>query len=117
MSKSDKPDIGYTFREHVAYVDAFLEGLSLDGGVILVVQDWGSGLGFHYARRILERVKGIVFLEAITRTIDWSEANFVEKLIFRRMRHPTKGPKMNGEKNFSVKRFSSTAGPPPHCLA
>ena len=30
MGDSGKPDIDYTFVDHAAYLDAFLEGLSLD---------------------------------------------------------------------------------------
>lgn len=104
MGKSDKPDIDYTFQNHIDYMDAFFEQLDLNN-IILVVQDWGSGIGFHYAHRFPQKVKGIVFLEAITRTITWKDANFIERFIFKRFRHPKKGYKMNAKNNFFVKRF------------
>lgn len=64
MGKSDKPDIEYTYKDHIEYIDAFIAELDLKN-VILVIQDWGSGIGFNYAYRNPENVSGIVFLEAI----------------------------------------------------
>ncbi len=104
MGKSDKPDIDYTYADHIAYTDALIAELNLQN-VIFVIQDWGSGIGFHYAHRFPEKVSGIVFLEAIVRTIDWSDANLIERFIFKRFRHPKKGYKMNMKNNFFVKRF------------
>ncbi|NRB48871.1 MAG: haloalkane dehalogenase [Saprospiraceae bacterium] len=104
MGKSDKPDISYTFQEHINYIDVFLDDLALDN-IILVIQDWGSGIGFHYAHRFPERVAGIVFLEGIVRTIEWRDANLIERYIFKRLRHPKKGHKMIVKKNFFVERF------------
>ncbi|MDW3193769.1 MAG: haloalkane dehalogenase [Cytophagales bacterium] len=104
MGKSGKPAIDYTFEDHIQYMDAFIDGLGLDN-IILVVQDWGSGLGFHYAHRYQNRVAGIVFFEAITRPIEWKEANLIERFIFKRFRHPEKGHKLIVEKNFFVEKF------------
>ncbi|MEL6559977.1 MAG: haloalkane dehalogenase [Bacteroidota bacterium] len=104
MGKSDKPDIDYTFADHIRYIDAFIEKLDLKH-IILVIQDWGSGIGFHYARRNPDNVAGIVFLEAITRPIEWKEANLIERYLFKRFRHPKKGEKMIVEKNFFVDKF------------
>jgi len=64
MGKSDKPDIAYTFQDHSRYVNAFIEALGLRD-VTLVLHDWGSVLGFHYALEHEENVVGIAFMEAI----------------------------------------------------
>lgn len=104
MGKSGKPDIDYTFKDHIEYMDAFIEKLKLKN-IIPVIQDWGSGIGFHYANRFRENVSGIVFLEAIVRSITWSDANLIERFIFKRFRHPKKGYKMIVKNNFFVKRF------------
>lgn len=104
MGKSGKPDIDYTLQDHVAYMDEFIQKMDLKN-IILVIQDWGSGIGFHYARRHPDNVKGVVFFEAIIRPIEWSDANLVEKFIFKRFRHPKKGHKMIVEKNFFVEKF------------
>jgi haloalkane dehalogenase len=69
MGDSDKlPDSGpnsYRFVEHRRYLDALLEALDVHDRVSLVVHDWGSALGFDWANRHREAVKGIAFMEAI----------------------------------------------------
>ena len=64
MGKSDKPGIDYRFVDHAKYLDGFIERLGLTN-ITLVVHDWGSALGFHYAARHERNVKAIAFLEAI----------------------------------------------------
>ena len=58
MGKSDKPDIGYRFFDHVEYIEGFIEKMGLKN-ITLVIHDWGSGLGFHYAMRHEGNIKGI----------------------------------------------------------
>jgi haloalkane dehalogenase len=69
MGDSDKlPDSGpgsYRFVEHRRYLDALLEALGARERVTFVVHDWGSALGFDWANRHREAVKGIAFMEAI----------------------------------------------------
>nr|QVD33035.1 nHalo-NbALFA [synthetic construct] len=72
MGKSDKPDLGYFFDDHVRFMDAFIEALGLEE-VVLVIHDWGSALGFHWAKRNPERVKGIAFMEFIRPIPTWDE--------------------------------------------
>ena len=55
----------YRFVEHRRYLDALLESLAVRERVTLVVHDWGSALGFDWANRHREAVKGIAFMEAI----------------------------------------------------
>ncbi|MFQ5574838.1 MAG: alpha/beta fold hydrolase, partial [Terriglobia bacterium] len=50
MGKSDKPPIDYRFFTHSKYVEGFIDALGLEN-ITLVIHDWGSGLGFHYAMR------------------------------------------------------------------
>jgi haloalkane dehalogenase len=55
----------YRFVEHRRYLDALLEALGVHERVTLVVHDWGSALGFDWANRHREAVKGIAYMEAI----------------------------------------------------
>ena len=64
MGMSDKPEIGYSFGDHAAYLEAFIDELALED-ITLVIQDWGSGLGLDYAARNPERIKGIALFEAM----------------------------------------------------
>lgn len=56
----------YRFVEHRRYLDALLAALNVCERVTLVLHDWGSGLGFDWANRHRDAVKGIAFMEAIT---------------------------------------------------
>ena len=64
MGKSDKPDIAYGFQGTYEYLDAFIEQLDLKN-ITLVLHDWGSGLGFHYANLHRDNIKAIAFMEAM----------------------------------------------------
>lgn len=72
MGRSGKPDIAYTFDDHSRYLDAWFDALALDD-VILVGHDWGGALGFDWAARHPERVRGITFMETIVRPMTWED--------------------------------------------
>ena len=71
MGDSNKlPDSGpgsYRFVEHRRYLDVLLESLDVRERVTLVIHDWGSALGFDWANRHRDAVKGIAYMEAIVR--------------------------------------------------
>ena len=75
MGDSEKlPDAGpgsYRFVEHRRHLDALLEALDVHERVTLVVHDWGSALGFDWANRHRESVKGIAYMEAIVQPQAW----------------------------------------------
>jgi haloalkane dehalogenase len=75
MGDSDKlRDSGpgsYRFVEHRRYLDALLEALDVRERVTFAVHDWGSALGFDWANRHREAVKGIAYMEAIVRPQTW----------------------------------------------
>lgn len=100
MGKSGKPDIAYRFVDHARYLDGWFEGMNLKK-VTLVVHDWGSALGFHWARRHPDRVAGIAFMEAIVKPFTWAEWP-EEYGIFRAFRTPGKGEELIQEKNVFV---------------
>ena len=72
MGKSDKPDLDYRFSDHSKYVEGFIEKLDLSN-LTLVVHDWGAALGFHYAMRHENNIKGIAFMEAIIKPMTWED--------------------------------------------
>jgi haloalkane dehalogenase len=75
MGDSDKlPESGprsYRFVEHRRYLDALLEDLDVHERVTFVIHDWGSALGFDWANRHREAVKGIAYMEAIVQPQGW----------------------------------------------
>jgi len=72
FGKSDKPNIKYGFKDQYDYLEAFLNKLDLKN-ITIVVQDWGSGLGFHFANQHRDKIKGIVFMEAMFKEKKWEE--------------------------------------------
>ena len=107
MGDSDKlPNPGaqsYTFEEHRRYFDAALEALGVTRNVTLVVHDWGSALGFDWARRHPEAVAGICYMEALVRPLSWDEWPAEARQVFQGFRSPA-GEAMALEKNIFVER-------------
>jgi haloalkane dehalogenase len=72
---TDSGPESYRFVEHRQYLDALLDQLDLGDSVTLVIHDWGSALGFDWAKRNRDRVKGIAYMEALVAPIpswdDW----------------------------------------------
>jgi len=75
MGDSEKlPNSGpgsYRFVEHRRYLDALLEALDVHERVTFVIHDWGSALGFDWANRHRDAVKGIAYMEAIVGPQHW----------------------------------------------
>jgi haloalkane dehalogenase len=105
MGDSDKlPDGGperYRFVEHREYLDAFLEALGVRERVTLVIHDWGSALGFDWARRHADAVVGIAYMEAIVREVTWAEWPEAARGVFQAFRSPA-GESMVLEKNVFI---------------
>jgi haloalkane dehalogenase len=92
----------YRFVDHVRYLDAWFDKMDLKQNVILVVHDWGSALGFHWAHRHPERVKAIVYMEGIVRPfLSWDEWPAVTRAFFQAQRTP-KGEELILEKNLFI---------------
>ena len=103
MGKSDKPDLEYRLVDHVRYAEGFIEALGLQQ-VTLVVHDWGSALGFHYARRHETNVKGVAFMEAIVRSMTWAEWPHTVRPLFQAFRTPEVGWDLIVNKNVFVEQ-------------
>ena len=109
MGDSDKlPDSGpgrYTFAEHRRYLDALLLGLGLTaaGRIVLVVHDWGSALGFDWARRHPHAVDGIAYMEAIVAPVTWADWPEDARGIFQAFRSP-KGEELILDRNYFVEK-------------
>jgi haloalkane dehalogenase len=89
MGASGKaPDGSYRFVDHARHLDAWFEALDLKRDVTLVVHDWGSALGFHWANRHREAVKGIAYMEAIVAPLSWADWPGKAREIFQAMRSP-----------------------------
>src|SRR3984885_10915643 len=108
MGDSDKlSDSGpgsYRFVEHRRYLDALLEALDVRERVTFVIHDWGSALGFHWANRHRDAVKGIAYMEAIVRPLKYEEWHPQSVNLFKALRSPA-GDDMILQKNIFVERI------------
>jgi haloalkane dehalogenase len=100
----EAPAGSYRFVDHQRYLDAWFEALGLARDVTLVVHDWGSALGFHWARRHPDALRGLVYMEAIVRPLTWDEWPEPARKVFQAMRSPA-GDEMVLQKNVFVERI------------
>ena len=109
MGDSDKLGPGdpgrYTFGGHREFVDGLLEVLGADRDVVLVVHDWGSALGFDWARRHPGRVRAVAYMEALVRPLaGWDEWPAGARSIFQRLRSEA-GEELILDRNVFVERI------------
>jgi haloalkane dehalogenase len=91
----------YRFVDHARYLDAWFDNLNLVRDVTLVLHDWGSALGFHWARRHPERIRAIVYMESIVSPREWEDLPQSRAPIFRDLRSE-KGERLILEDNLFI---------------
>ena len=109
MGDSDKlPDSGpgsYRFVEQRRYLDALLEALDVRERVTLVIHDWGSALGFDWANRHREAVKGIAYMEAIVRPQGWDHWDNMNMRPLLQALRSEAGERMVLQDNFFIEKI------------
>jgi haloalkane dehalogenase len=107
MGDSDKLEPSgperYRFVEHREHLDALLDTLGVKNDVTFVIHDWGSALGFDWANRHREAVKGIAYMEGIVQPVTWADWPEAARAIFQGFRSPA-GDAMVLEQNVFVER-------------
>ncbi len=77
MGNSDKLDPSgpdrYSFAEQRDYLFRLWDELALGDNITFVLHDWGSVLGFDWARQNASRVRALVYMEAIVRPLTWAD--------------------------------------------
>ena len=63
----------YSFEVAYEYLDGLLRQIDAAANVTLVIHDWGSGLGFHWAKNNPQAVRGIAYMEGIVKPVNWSD--------------------------------------------
>lgn len=105
MGGSGKSPTGrYRFTDHSRYLDVWFDALEIRRNVILVLHDWGSALGFYWAFRHPDRVRGIAYMESILQPRHWSDFPEGRDRMFRALRS-TEGERMIFEENFFVEKI------------
>jgi len=94
----------YGFFEHRSYLDKLLETLDVREQVTFVLHDWGSALGFDWANRHREAVKGIAYMEPIVKPLRWADLSKPFQEIWQGFRSNA-GEHMVLEQNFFIENL------------
>lgn len=112
MGDSEKlPNSGpgsYRVVQHREYLDAFLESLNVHKNVTLVLHDWGSVLGFDWAFRHPEAVKGIVYMESFVAPISSWDNWTAEAIEFFKALRSEPGEALVLEQNLFIENILPT---------
>ncbi|MEW6169567.1 MAG: haloalkane dehalogenase [Pseudomonadota bacterium] len=76
----------YGFHAAYDYLDGFFSVMGLNRDVTLVIHDWGSALGFHWARQHRAAVKAIAYMEAIVMPLTWDDWPQAARGVFKGFR-------------------------------
>ena len=97
----------YNYEEQREYLFALWDQLDLGERVVLVIHDWGSALGFDWARQHPDRVQGIAYMEAIVAPLKWSDWPDAVRPLFQGFRSD-QGEAMILERNLFVEMAVSS---------
>jgi len=104
MGASSRPANGqFTFSNHSQYLDGWFTNLGVNNAS-LVLHDWGSALGFHWAHRNQDKVAALIYMEALVRPLKWEDWPKNAQSIFQAMRSDS-GEELVLQKNVFVERI------------
>ena len=108
MGDSDKLDgvdnEGYKYHGQYGYLTELFDQLDLGNNIHLIIHDWGSAMGFQFARENPDRIKSITYMEAIVMPLTWDQWPDAATKIFGLFRSEA-GEELVLEKNFFVERI------------
>ncbi len=93
----------YSYAEQREHLFALWDKLDLGDDIVLVMHDWGSALGFEWARLNAERVAGLAYMEAIVMPLTWDDWPDQARRAFQGFRSPA-GEDLILAKNMFVER-------------
>ena len=107
MGESEKlensgPD-RYTYAEQRDYLFDLWDQIGVGDNVIFVIHDWGSALGFDWSNQNRDRVQGLAYMEAVVKTLNWSDFPDLGRKVFQGFRSEA-GESMILDKNMFVER-------------
>jgi haloalkane dehalogenase len=103
---SGKPDIAYSFLEHAAYLEGFLQHMAVET-FTLVGQDWGGALAIHLAACYPAKVRGVALMEFVRPSPSWEDFHPLEQARerFKLMRAPGSGEELVLQQNFFIEQM------------
>jgi|TARA_B100000959_G_C14899163_1_gene590125 haloalkane dehalogenase len=108
MGDSEKLDgennPSYKYHGQYEYLTGLMDNLELGNSINLVIHDWGSAMGFHFARENPDRIKSITYMEAVVMPLSWEQWPDAATKIFDLFRSEA-GEELVLQKNFFVERI------------
>ncbi|KAH8894651.1 alpha/beta-hydrolase [Thozetella sp. PMI_491] len=98
------PGLAYRVADQQRYLDAFLDAVLPTETITLVLHDWGSALGFDWARRHQGRVVGLCFMEFVVPADSWDVFPPEVAANFRPFRDPKLGRQLLIDQNIFVEK-------------
>ena len=98
----DNPE--YKYHGQYGYLTSLIDELNLGDNIHLIIHDWGSAMGFQFARENPNRIKSITYMEAIVMPLTWDQWPDPATKIFGLFRSEA-GEELVLEKNFFVERI------------
>ena len=93
----------YTYAEQRDYLFDLWDQIGVGDNVIFVIHDWGSALGFDWSNQNRDRVQGLAYMEAVVKTLNWSDFPDLGRKVFQGFRSEA-GENMILDKNMFVER-------------
>ena len=94
----------YTYADHSRYLDAWFEAAGVGANAVLVLHDWGGGLGLDWAYRNQDRVQGIAYMETLVSPMTFDDIAEPARSLFKALRSPA-GEEMVLKKNMFVEQL------------
>ena len=93
----------YSFSGTYHHLIGLLRALGVNNKIVVVGHDWGSALAFHWARNHPDKVRGIVYMEAIVMPMTWNDWPENARGIFQAFRSK-KGEDLVLNRNIFIER-------------
>jgi len=82
------PGSMYRIADQSRYMDAWFDTMDLGGNITLVLHDWGGPIGFDWAYRHQDQIKGIAYMETLVKQVDWEDWPEIRRDLFKQFRSP-----------------------------
>ena len=107
LPESDGPE-RYTLEVAYNYLSGLLHAIGVSANVALVIDDWGSALGFMWAMRNSTAVRGVAYMEGIVAPVSWDDWPESARGIFKGFRSE-KGEELILNRNMFIEAVLPTS--------
>ncbi len=100
------PGGSYRIADQSRYMDAWFEAMNFGEKITLVLHDWGGPIGFDWAYRHQNQIKGIAYMETLVLPLQWDDWPEIRRDLFKSFRSPM-GEDMVLRDNFFIETIQT----------